>query len=126
MAMNLSEWHYRVRPARIGGGYVAWAATTPELGQAPTDVARNRVVLFLFDDSEEEALDRLKLAIAGEAHEVELRAARRRHSAAAQSQHENKVNEPGDESEATARFADDARQHARAKLLPCSSLFRGT
>jgi hypothetical protein len=77
MAMNLAEWHYRVGPARSGGGYVAWAAMTPELGEAPRGVALGQVVLFLFDDSEEEALDRLKLAIMGEAHEVELRAARR-------------------------------------------------
>jgi hypothetical protein len=78
----VSDWHYRVRPARIGGGYVAWAATTPELGEAPADVARGQVVFFLFDDNEEEALDRLTLAITREAHEVELRLARRRrHSA---------------------------------------------
>ena len=83
MAMNFSEWHYRVRPARSGGGYVAWAAMTPELGDAPTDVAPGRVVLSLYDDGEEEALHRLKLAITSEAHEVELQAARRRHSAAA-------------------------------------------
>jgi hypothetical protein len=82
MTMNLSDWHYRVRPTRSGGGYVAWAATTPELGEAPTDVAPGHVVLSLYDDSEEEALHRLKLAITSEAHEVELRAARRRHSTA--------------------------------------------
>jgi hypothetical protein len=51
-----------VAPARSGGGYVAWP-TTHELGQAPTDVAQGEVVIFLFDDSEEEALQRLKLAI---------------------------------------------------------------
>jgi hypothetical protein len=78
---QLNEWHYRVRPAHSGGGYVAWAATTPDLGEAPTDVAPGHVVWSLYDDREEEALHRLKLAITGEAHEVELRAARRRHSA---------------------------------------------
>jgi hypothetical protein len=41
---------------------------TPVLGDAPTDVARGHVVLSLYDDSEEEALHRLKLAIASEAH----------------------------------------------------------
>jgi hypothetical protein len=51
-----------VAPARTGGGYVAWP-TTPELDEAPTDVAQGEVVIFLFEDSEEEALQRLKRAI---------------------------------------------------------------
>ena len=38
-------------------------ADDAELGQAPTDVAQGEVVTLLFDDSEEEALQRLKLAI---------------------------------------------------------------
>ena len=59
------EWHLRVRPAR-GGGYVAWAAKMPNLGEAPNDVPRGVVVLFLFDDSEEEALQRLTQEIARE------------------------------------------------------------
>jgi len=38
-------------------------ADDAELGQAPTDVAQGEVVIFLFEDSEEEALQRLKRAI---------------------------------------------------------------
>ena len=83
MTNRLNAWHYRVRPVRSGGGYVAWAAMTQELGDAPMDVAPGHVVLSLYDDSEDEALHRLKLAITSEAHEVGLRAARRRHSTSA-------------------------------------------
>ena len=60
-----NEWHFWVRPARAGG-YVAWAAKTPELGEAPSDVPRGVVVLFLFDDGEDEALRRLKQEVAME------------------------------------------------------------
>jgi hypothetical protein len=45
---QLNEWHYRVRPARGSGGYVAWAAMTRELGDGPTDVAPGHVVRLVF------------------------------------------------------------------------------
>ncbi len=62
---DVGEWQFRVRPAR-SGGYVAWAAKTPELGESPMDVPRGGVVLFLFDDDEDEALQRLKRQVTTE------------------------------------------------------------
>ena len=57
--VNGREWHFRVRPAR-GGGFIAWAAQTPDLGDGPSDVPDGEVVYFLLEETEQEALQRLQ------------------------------------------------------------------
>ncbi len=69
--INLQDWHIRVGAAR-NGGYVAWAAKTPKLGEGPTDVPPGEVVLFLFDDSEDEALARLKQQVIMEVDQAQF------------------------------------------------------
>jgi hypothetical protein len=56
---DLRLWHFRVRPAR-GGGFIAWASKSPEMGDGPHEVPRGEVVYFLLDDTEQEALARLQ------------------------------------------------------------------
>jgi hypothetical protein len=56
---DLRLWHFRVRPAR-GGGYIAWAAQTPELGDGPDEVPLGEIVYYLLEDTKREALLRLQ------------------------------------------------------------------
>lgn len=57
--MNAHGWHFKARPS-IRGGFIAWCARTPDLGNGPLDVDWSMDVRFAFGETAEEALAAVK------------------------------------------------------------------
>lgn len=63
MVEQVGEWWFKCVKSPKGGGYMAWCAKSPDLGDSPLSPAANVEVHFEFGATENETLRKLKAEV---------------------------------------------------------------